>query len=98
MRERFLTVDMLSKFHSRHSNRSMHVIRRRNDHRIDSVPQIGQQLTIIGKMRYARKRSVCFVKASRINVAETDKFHTGMRSDVAEIRPSHAVDANCCNV
>ena len=93
-----LTVHMLASAHGRHGYRSVHVVRSRDDDGINATSKIRKQFTVVRPVPHAGKGSVSLIKATGVDVTETDKLHRRVTADVGEIGPAHAVDTDGCHI
>ena len=93
VRQRLLTMDVLAKLHRRQRNRSVHVIRRRNDDRIERLRvRIVEQLAIVEEL--LRRRELLGGAAEMIgrlvDVAQRDDVDVRTLGGLDEVRPAFA--------
>ncbi len=91
VRQRLLAITVFAAIHGEHRGRSVHVIGGRHDDGIELVAQLLDHLAVIGEVGDARKMLVDLIKPVRIDIAESDELHLGMRTDIRQIRPTHPV-------
>ncbi len=91
VRQRLLTVDMQPAIHRRHRHRRMHMVGRRDVHRIEIARFLVEHDPPVLVDPALGELLLDFVSPAFIDLGHADQLDVGMTSNRREVRPGHAV-------
>src|SRR6185437_14314897 len=94
MRQRLLNVDVLTQLHGRHADNGVHMVGRRNGHRVDVFMLLFKHFAVILVTFGLREFLYCIRGATVVYVAENSDIGLSGTKEIIDIRLPFAADAD----